>query len=247
VRAVQLHERGGDPGGLGLRRGPNLPPESAQHLLGGVAVGTPDVLYFEATAFRVTSDDLAVRSPLPSPLVAQALLATGIGRSRGIQFMLRKQVGKRFFAWLTYTLSKSERATSQGAPYAPYDFDQTHVIGAVASYDLGAGFELGGRFRYATGYPRTPVVGSYFDVQTGTSEPLFGSLNSIRIPAFWQADVRISKRFAIGRSSLEAYLDVQNVTGRNNPEEIVYSPDYAQRSYITGLPLLPVLGARLSW
>ena len=138
---------------------PNLPPESAQHLLGGVAVGTPDVLYFEATAFRVTSDDLAVRSPLPSPLVAQALLATGIGRSRGIQLMLRKQVGKRFFAWLTYTLSKSERATSQGAPYAPYDFDQTHVIGAVASYNLGAGFEVGGRFRYATGYPRTPVDG----------------------------------------------------------------------------------------
>jgi TonB family protein len=227
---------------------PMLGLESAEPLLGGVAVGTPDVLSFEMTAFRVTSWNLDVRSPLPSPTVAEALLATGIGRTRGIQFLLRKQVGKRFFGWVTYTLSKSERANAEGDPFYPYDFDQTHVLGAVASYEIGAGFEVGGRFRYATGFPRTPVVGSYLDGKTGTFEPLFGPLNSIRIPAFWQVDVRVSKRFTLGRAAaLEAYLDLQNVTDRSNPEEIVYSPDYTQRRYITGLPILPVLGARLSW
>ena len=226
---------------------PALGLESAQHLLGGVAVGTPDVLSFEMTAFRVTSQDLAVRSPLPSPLIAEALVGTGIGRTRGIQFLLRKQVGKRFFGWITYTLSKSERADAPGQPYYPYDFDQTHVLGAVASYQLGAGFEVGGRFRYATGFPRTPVIGAYLDGKTGTFEPLFGALNSIRIPPFWQLDVRVSKRFRIGRSELEAYLDLQNVTDRSNPEEIVYSADYSQRRSITGLPILPVLGARWSW
>jgi TonB family protein len=227
---------------------PTLGLESAEHLLGGVAVGAPDILSFEMTAFRVTSWNLDVRSALPSPTVAEALVATGIGRTRGIQFLLRKQVGKRFFGWITYTLSKSERANAEGDPFYPYDFDQTHVVGAVASYDLGAGFEVGGRFRYATGFPRTPVTGSYLDGKTGEFEPLFGRLNSLRIPAFWQVDVRVAKRFVLGRSSsLEAYLDLQNVTDRSNPEEIVYSPDYAQRRYITGLPILPVLGARLSW
>ncbi len=77
---------------------------------------------------------------------------------------------------------------------------------------------------------------------------LFGRLNSIRIPSFWQVDVRVSKKFTLGRgTSLEAYLDLQNVTDRSNPEEIVYSPDYKERRYITGLPVLPVLGARLAW
>ncbi len=85
---------------------PMLGLESAEHLLRGVAVGMrPDVLSFEMTAFRVTSWKLDVRSPLPSPTVAEALLATGIGRTRGIQFLLRKQVGKRFFGWITYTMS----------------------------------------------------------------------------------------------------------------------------------------------
>ncbi len=226
---------------------PTLGPESAEHLLGGVAFGTPDVLSFEATAFHSTSQGLAVRSPLPTPLSAQALVGTGIGRSRGVQFLLRRQLARRFFGWITYTLSESERATAPGAPYYPYGFDQTHVLSAVASLDLGRGFEVGARLRYATGYPRTPVTGSYFDGKTGTFEPFFGALNSIRIPDFVQLDVRVSKRFRIGETTLEAYLDVQNATNRANPEEIVYSLDYTQRRYITGLPLLPVAGARLSW
>lgn len=226
---------------------PTLGLESAQHLLGGVEAGSPEVVSFEATAFRVVSSDLAVRSPLPSPLLAQALVGTGVGRSRGVQFLVRKEIAKRFFGWITYTLSKSERATSSGAPWYLYDFDQTHVLAVVASLNLGAGFEVGSRFRYATGFPRTPVVGAYFDVGTGAYEPLFGQLNSIRIPPFMQLDVRISKRFVLGRATLEAYLDLQNVTNRSNPEEIVYSPDYTQHSYITGLPILPVAGSRLSW
>jgi TonB family protein len=226
---------------------PTLGLESAEHLLAGVSVGSPDTLSFEMTAFRTTSQSLAVRSPLPSPLVAQALVATGIGRSRGLQFLVRKQLSKRLFGWITYTLSKSERADAPGAPYYPYDFDQTHVLGALASLNLGGGFEVGGRFRFATGYPRTPVTGAYFDVQTGTYEPFFGQLNSIRIPDFVQVDVRVSKRFTMGQSAIEAYLDLQNVTNRANPEEIVYSPDYSQRRYITGLPILPVVGARLTW
>jgi TonB family protein len=226
---------------------PTLGLETARHLLGGAEVGTPDIVAFELTAFRVTSDGLAVRSPLPSPLVAQALVGTGLGRTRGLQVLLRKTIGKKAFAWVTYTLSKAERATSSASPYYPYDYDQTHVLTALASYELPWGLTVGSRFRYATGYPRTPVVGAYFDTQTGAYEPLFGALNSIRIPSFVQLDARVARTFSIGRAALEVYLDVQNVTNRANPEELVYSLDYSQRHTINGLPILPVLGARATW
>jgi hypothetical protein len=60
--------------------------------------------------------------------------------------------------------------------------------------------------------------------------------------------VRGTKRFKWGQSTeLELYLDVQNITNHANAEEIVYNFDYSEQSYITGLPILPVLGARLSW
>jgi hypothetical protein len=44
----------------------------------------------------------------------------------------------------------------------------------------------------------------------------------------------------------EAYLEVQNVTSRDNPEEIVYANDYTRKDYLTGLPILPIAGARWS-
>jgi len=188
-----------------------------------------------------------MRNPDESPLVAQALLPIGKGRSYGTQFLLRQQQWAHFFGWVSYSLLRSERQDAPGLAWRLFDYDQTHVFTALGSYDLGAGFEVGARFRAATGYPRTPVTGAYYNSSTNTYEPIFGAHNSIRIPAFYSLDVRFAKRLKIARTELEIYLDVQNVTNHANPEEIVYNTTYTQRGYITGLPILPVLGARWSW
>ena len=74
---------------------------------------------------------------------------------------------------------------------------------------------------------------------------MFGKQNDIRIPVFLQLDVRASQTFKVGDTELSAYLEVQNVTNRDNTEELVYSPDFSQRDNIQSLPILPVAG--LSW
>ncbi len=105
---------------------------------------------------------------------------------------------------------------------------------------------VGGRFRYSSGMPRTPVIDSYLG-RDGYYEPVFGAHNSIRIPAFYQLDVRGEKAFVMQRMKLSVFIDMQNITNRKNPEEIIYSQDYKQRSYIIGLPILAVAGARLEF
>jgi hypothetical protein len=206
-----------------------------------------DTLSVEITGFYSTMSNLPVRSQSPSPNLAQALDQTGIGRAYGTQFLIRQQPIGHFFAWISYTISRSERLDAPNLGWRLFDYDQPHVFTALGSYDLGRGVDVGARFRFASGYPRTPVVGSFYDANTDTYEPLFGYHNSIRIPSFYALDVRVAKRFKIGRSDAEVYLDVQNVTDHANAEEIVYNPTYTQRGYITGLPLLPNLGARWSW
>jgi len=37
------------------------------------------------------------------------------------------------------------------------------------------------------------------------------------------------------------------VTNHQNPEEIVYNFNYTSKSYITGIPILPVIGGKLTW
>jgi TonB family protein len=226
---------------------PKLGLSQAEHYLTGAAFQLTDTLQVEATAFLSESQDLVSRSTAPTPLLANALVQEGIGRSYGTQFLLRQQQLGRFFGWVSYSILRSERKDHPGLDWRLFDYDQSHVFTALGSYDLGLGFELGARFRYATGYPRTPVIGSYFDSASNAYEPLFGAHNSIRIPPFYALDVRLAKHFKVGKTEGEVYLDVQNVTNHANPEEIVYDPTYTQRGYITGLPVLPVVGARWSW
>jgi TonB family protein len=227
---------------------PTLGPSKAVHYLAGAAFHLSKPISVEVTSFYAKQSDLVTRSPLPSPADAQALVQNGLGRAYGTQFLLRHDLTGRFFGWLSYSLLRSERTDGGSTGYRPFDFDQTHVFTALASYDLGAGFEVGVRFRYSTGYPRTPVIGAVYDSRLDSYSPVFGAHNSIRIPAFYQADARLSKRFKFGdQSGLEVYLDVQNVTNHPNPEEIVYNYNYTQRSYITGLPILPVVGGKLTW
>jgi len=134
-----------------------------------------------------------------------------------------------------------------GPGWRAFDSDQTHVLTVVASYEPGLGFELGARFRVTSGFPRTPVVGAFYDARRNVYEPDFGAQNSARIPPFVSLDLRAAKRFDFGRVKLELYLDVQNVTNKKNAEDLVYSYDYKKQSTISGLPILPVLGARLDY
>jgi TonB family protein len=226
---------------------PTLGLATADHyLLGGAFQLTP-TLSVEITGFYESSWGLTVRSQSESPLVGQSLDQAGIGRAYGTQFLVRQQLAEHFFGWLSYSILRSERQDTPGLPWYVFDYDQSHVLTALGSYDFGRGWEAGARFRFATGYPRTPVIGAYFNASTDTYEPIFGVHNSIRIPPFYALDLRVAKRIKIGATAVEIYLDVQNVTNHSNPEEIVYNTNYTQRGYITGLPILPVLGARFTW
>jgi hypothetical protein len=139
---------------------------------------------------------------------------------------------------------RAERRDDPSQNWRLFDFDQTHVFTALASYELGRGFDVGVRFRYATGYPRTPVTGAYYDSRRNLYEPVLGAKNSIRIPDFAQLDVRVSKTLKVGGTKGEIYADVQNVTNRHNAEEFAYNQTYGERRNIRGLPFLPVVGLR---
>ena len=226
---------------------PTLGPSRSMHYVMGSALHV-DQLEVELSAFYTESSDLVWRSVAPQPFLAQALGQRGIGRSYGGQLLVRlSQIGP-FFGWVSYTLMRSERKDAPELPWRLFDYDQTHVLTALGSVDLGAGFELGLRVRYATGVPRTPVVGSYYDGTSNQYEPVFAQQrNSMRLPDFFSIDARATYVFTIDDVHGEAFIEVVNVTNNQNVEEIVYDPTYMQRGYISGFPILPMVGLRATW
>jgi len=226
---------------------PDLALSRATHVTVGESLRITQTLSADVVAFQKTMKDLVVRSRLTNPLLARALTQNGEGRSYGVQFLLRQELWEGFFGWVSYAISRSERRFDGDETWRAFDFDQPHVLSVVASQEIGR-WGFGARFRYASGNPRTPVVGTAYDARSDRYDPLFGPQNSLRIPAFWQIDVRVDRSFALGETvRLLLFADVQNVTNRENAEEVVYSASFRQRSTITSLPAIAVVGGRLEF
>ena len=212
----------------------------------GVEQQLTDQLTFSAEGFYNLLDDLVVRSAN-----AQGALTYnnyGTGRIYGGEFMLRYADDERFFGWVSYTLSRSERTYVPGQPSELFDLDQTHILTLLGSYDLGKGWEIGTRFRYVTGNLYTPCQGGIFSsTQTGYL-CLNGPTNSQRLPAFHQLDVRIDKRFHVGAVDIGVYLDVYNVYNRLNPDFMAYNYNFTQHKPQTAsFPIIPSLGVRVEF
>lgn len=171
--------------------------------------------------------------------------AIGTGRAYGVELIARKNAG-RLTGWLAYTYGRSFRTNpARGGQETPYVLDQPHALTLLVSAAITARWRLGARVRYATGNPYTPVASASFDSGSQQWVPMDGPTLSERLPAFWQVDVRLDRHWRTGWGTWALYLDVQNVSNRENPEGVLYSDDYSQREYTSGLPVFPSLGVEL--
>lgn len=167
----------------------------------------------------------------------------GEGRIYGLEVAAKIEPRGRFFGYLSYTLSRSERLDRDGT-FRLFDFDQPHILTVAGVYRLGDGWELGGTFRFVSGNPDTPVIGALYNKDTDLYSPVFGATNSIRSPYFHRLDVRIEKMWTFSSWKLAAYLDVQNVYNATNAEGIIYDFEYRTSQDIRGIPILPNVGVR---
>ena len=245
----------------GVYQQPPSAPESSRD------IGNPDLSYvrsfqysagfeqrlaqgvgLDVTGFYKDLSRLVVRNEAVNLDPAQpAYTNSGTGRIYGVETLLRARLGERFFGWIAYTFQRSFRTDAPGQPERRFTFDQPHILTALASYQLSSKWAVGGRFRLVSGNPYTPVTGSLYDATSDVYVPLYGATNSGRLGTFHAFDVRIDRFWTFQRWRLSAYLDVQNVYNRSNQEGWSYRYDYLDKTPATGLPILPILGAKAEW
>jgi TonB family protein len=174
-------------------------------------------------------------------------LSEGKNHSTGIELLVKREISEHAYGWLSYTYSRAFQQNHPDSEVVPTAFDQPHVLNAVASYKPGWGWELGGRFQLASGRPDTPVIGATYDADSGTYVPIRGAARSIRTPLFLQLDTRVEHDWLYERWSLGVYLDIINVTNRQNVEAVQYDYRFRNSSPVTSFPILPTLGVKGTW
>jgi len=121
------------------------------------------------------------------------ILEPQIGRSYGMELMLRRTSRDGAYGWISYTLSRSER--KRGDRWVPFDFDRTHILNVVAGIPLPRSWEIGLRATVISGRPVTTTAG----------------FAAARTEPFVRFDVRIDKTAVWNNWLLDFYVDISNV------------------------------------
>jgi len=230
---------------------PRVGLEHALHTSLGVAQALPRDITLELTGFYKNLWGLAAPSRAAQLDAAgvrpEVVASAGRGYVVGGELLLRKALTRKLFAWMSYTLMRSVRRDAPGEPAYLFNFDQTHILTAIASYKLPRQWQIGARFRLVSGNPTTAVLGGVYDASQGAFTPVDGPRNGDRLPPFHQLDLRVDKRWIYRRVSVNAYLDVLNVYNRQNTERLQNSFNFQATAPIASLPILPTIGLRLDW
>ncbi|HEU4731429.1 MAG TPA: TonB family protein, partial [Kofleriaceae bacterium] len=169
--------------------------------------------YMDPTIFDLSVNDSSVIDGANSTLVPTSVVVNNpgqdfidrltrpqLGRSYGVELLLRRQAKTGVFGWVSYTLSRTERL--RDGQWVPYDFDRTHLFNLVAGLPLRRNWDIGLRLQYQSGKPETITTG----------------YNAARGTGYLRFDVRVDKR-AVWRSwLLDFYVDVTNIAVL--PEEV---------------------------
>lgn len=176
-------------------------------------------------------------------------LLQGDGKAYGVEFLLKKSVG-RLNGWIGYTYSRTfikldsqfnDEKVNNGA-YFPTNFDKPHDVSVVMNYKITHRYSFSSNFVYQTGRPITYPIGKY--EYNGASYTLYSDRNKYRIPDYYRLDIGINiegnhkiKKLAHSFWNISVY----NVLGRNNPYSIFFVTKEGQvKAYQTSIFSVPI-------
>jgi tetratricopeptide (TPR) repeat protein len=196
---------------------PSGAARTARHLVAGVEHAGP------AATLRVEAYDKAYGDYVAhgaGPAIAS-------GRARGLELIAQRTAGGPLTGWVGYSLLDATVRLHDGRR-ARSPFDATHSATASAAWAMHADWSLGSTFRYGTGTPVTPVVGTVRPPD-GRIAPVYGAPGAERLPDYARLDVRLTRFVRAPAFLLTAYVEAFNVAGRRNVASLAYDAEYRVR------------------
>ena len=274
--AYGVYEKLSDPQTLSRTLGnPKLFPERSRHHVLGIEQKLTRNINVDFQGFYNRRSNIVVPSDrILSVQGGQAVLENysndGRGNSYGLELMLRHELTRSLFGWISYTLMRSEQHPKPGSQITLFSFDQTHILTLVGQYKLpwhmpfrewaktgrlprglwwntgwavmSGDWSVGGRFRAVSGNPTTPYTTAAHDLDTDEFVARSGGINTARLPMFMQLDIRVDYKMAFDSFLLNFYADFINVTNRKNAEVLLWDYRYRESQPLALLPFLPVMG-----
>jgi TonB family protein len=185
------------------------------------------------------------------------------GYAYGFELMARHPLGRNWFGWASYSFLQSRRnvrfdrygddnrVVESVDGTLPFAFEQAHVFNTALSYKFGNNWTVGTVVHFNTGRPESGQVTTQTHRlapgRDGRQEWVRQDQDRVeRLGNFFRVDFRASKSWAMEDFTLDAYLDVLNISAQQE----VFGYDYIQdfsgpvRQPLRLPIILPMLGLK---
>ncbi|RKU19548.1 hypothetical protein C6501_01320 [Candidatus Poribacteria bacterium] len=144
-------------------------------------------------------------------------LNQGDGFISGIEFFLRHRIKDRFFGWISYAYTHSERRNHPNDVYKSYLFDHSHIVSVVANYNLSQKYEIGMKWQFLSGTSAVPM-GTIFQIQDpvtlGMNKIISDNLDVLvetEFPTYHRLDLRLSRKGRRFGLPVTEFIEIWNV------------------------------------
>jgi hypothetical protein len=211
---------------------PDLGPTRSLQVAAKLEQTVAGRLEFQLEAYRKWNRDVLLSPPGELPY------AEPRGEAQGVELVSRYRIRERFFLWGWASVAKS---TAGGVPT---DGDQRVAGGVVASWDPDEAWNVSVRWRYGSGLPYTPVVGSIYDGTDDSWIPVPGEVNGARLPSYQKLDVHVGRTWTFRSWSLLLAAELGYVPAGSAQLYPTWSHDWSEQGWVVGPTLLPLLSGR---
>lgn len=144
---------------------------------------------------------------------SEPILSNGKGETFGLEFFIQQKLIKKIFYVFSYTFVRSKYSGTSNV-LIPSTWDNRHLLSGTLGYKFGKNWQLGLKYRYAGGTPYTPFdlaasQRNFSLLGTGTLD--YQNINSLRLRNFNQLDFRLDKKINYKKTSLNLFIDFQNL------------------------------------
>ena len=151
----------------------------------------------------------------------EEILTIGKGKSYGLEFLYQQKLKNNFYGILSYTLFYS-KFSGLDKVYFPSVWDNRHILSFTGGYKRKKNWELSSKIRYTGKTPYAPV--DIFSSVKSYPEIIFdySKLGNYYLTEFTKLDIRIDKRWNFKSTSMNFYIDIENLL----MNEIPIPPEY---------------------
>ena len=153
----------------------------------------------------------------------------GKGFAKGADVFFKVRLKPKFNGWISYSYTDSKRRQTASSPLQSANYDITHNLSVVGTYNISDYITCGITYHISTGKPYTPIYGSVFDSTQSAYIPFYAPFNSDRFPTYHRVDVNAQYIFSMFGRFAVAFLALNNLFDNDNLYTYTYNADYSQK------------------